>query len=167
MKWYSYAICCVLIVLGTFFGIRLVQEIASESYVNGDIDITNEFYQESFKYNSSTVPFYPTGEDENYAYNINLLPTENFDGEENDYIVKLNDYVLITNIYAGKITAEVYTDFYDTEGNILCNGAMSVSMEFFSDKTTLTLTCADENSAKYFEQYFNSYGINLTVSEIL
>ena len=167
MKWYSYVICCVLIVLGTFFGIRLVQEMTSESYVNGSIDITNEFYQDSFKYSTNNIVFYPIAEEESYDFSIELLPTENFDGEDKEYIVKLNDYVLLANIYAGKITADVNMDFYDTEGAILCNGAMSLKLEFFADKTNLTLVCADENSANYFEEYFNSYGFRLTVTEVL
>ena len=43
-----YLIAFVLIVVGVFCGIRLYKEIQSESYVNGSIDISNRFSQESF-----------------------------------------------------------------------------------------------------------------------
>ena len=53
MKWYSYIICFVLIVVGTFCGIQLFKEVNSKSYINGSIDISNRFSQESFNYTST------------------------------------------------------------------------------------------------------------------
>ena len=35
MKWYSYLICFILIIVGVFCGIELYKEIKAESYVNG------------------------------------------------------------------------------------------------------------------------------------
>jgi len=58
MKWYTYVICFVLIIVGTFLGIELYKDIKAESYVNGSIDISNQFSQESFNYSSTSVVFY-------------------------------------------------------------------------------------------------------------
>ena len=43
MKWYSYVICFVLILVGAFCGIQLYREVKAESYINGSIDISNKF----------------------------------------------------------------------------------------------------------------------------
>ncbi len=53
-----YLLAFVLIVVGVFCGIRLYKEIKAESYVNGSIDISNRFSQESFNYSSTSVVFY-------------------------------------------------------------------------------------------------------------
>ena len=53
MKWYTYLICFILIIVGVFCGIELYKEVKAESYVNGSIDISNKFSQESFNYSSS------------------------------------------------------------------------------------------------------------------
>ena len=58
MKWYTYLICFILIVVGVFCGIELYREVKAESYVNGSIDISNKFSQESFNYSSTSVVFY-------------------------------------------------------------------------------------------------------------
>ena len=66
MKWYTYLICFVLIVVGTFCGIQLYKEVKAESYINGSIDISNHFSQESFNYISSSVTFYNDIYDEKF-----------------------------------------------------------------------------------------------------
>jgi len=58
-------------------------------------------------------------------------------------------------------------DFYDTEGNIVCNSAMSLSIQFLSNKTQLRLATNGQVSASFLEQYFSDNGIRLSVVEIL
>ena len=48
-----YILAFALIVAGVFCGIRLYKEVKAESYVNGSIDISNRFSQESFKYSKN------------------------------------------------------------------------------------------------------------------
>lgn len=168
MKWYSYIICCVLILVGTFFGIKFYQDITATSYVNGSIDISNQFSRESFYYSNSSVVLYPTENSESYTFEIELVKTEGFDGERKKYEVVLNDYVLTdTVITGGAVNSNVKMDFYDVDGTLLHNAEMKITIRFLSGKTQLCLACTDQESATYFENYFTDNGIRLAVNEIL
>lgn len=96
MKWYTYLICFVLIIIGAFSGIELYKEVKAESYINGSIDISNKFSQECFNYSSSSVSFYHDDYDtaETYSFQKDLLVVDSFNGLENTYQVVLNDYIL-------------------------------------------------------------------------
>lgn len=169
MKWYSYVICCVLIVVGAFCGIQLYKEVKAESYINVSIDITNKFSQESFSYKSTSVVFYHDLYDDTntYSFSKDLLKVENFDGKAKTYQILFNDYVLLNvEINAGSVFATVELDFYDTTGNIVNSSNMKISVLFLSNKTQLTLTTIGSDNAGFLEQYFSDNGIRLRVIEI-
>lgn len=165
-----YLLAFVIIVVGVFCGIRLYKEIKAESYINGSIDISNRFTQESFNYSSTSAVFYHDLYDETdtYTFEKDLLKVENFDGKKKTYQVVLNDYVLLnTEINAGSVFATVNMDFYDTNGNVINSALMKVSVKFLSNKTTLTLTTTGKENASFLEQYFADNGIRLRIIEIL
>ena len=169
MKWYTYLICFVLIIIGAFSGIELYKEIKAESYVNGSIDISNKFSQESFNYSSSSVAFYHDDYDttDTYTFQKDLLVVDSFNGLENTYQVVLNDYILFdTEFNAGSIFSMIDIDFYDTDGNIVCNADMKISIVFLSNKTQLELTTIGDESSSFLEQYFTDNGIRLQVIQI-
>lgn len=165
-----YLLAFVIIVVGVFCGIRLYKEIKAESYINGSIDISNRFTQESFNYSSTSAVFYHDLYDDTdtYTFEKDLLKVENFDGKKKTYQVVLNDYVLLnTEINAGSVFATVNMDFYDTDGNIINSALMKVSVKFLSNKTTLTLATTGKENASFLEQYFADNGIRLRIIEIL
>ena len=170
MKWYTYLICFVLIIIGVFCGIELYKEIKAESYVNGSIDISNKFSQESFNYSSSSVTFYHDDYDttNSYSFQKDLLVVDSFNGKEKTYQVILNDYILFnTEFNHGSIFSNVAIDFYDTEGNVICNADMKISIVFLSNKTQLTLATVGDKNSSFLQQYFTDNGIRLRVVEIL
>lgn len=165
-----YLLAFVVIVAGVFCGIRLYKEIKAESYINGSIDISNRFTQESFNYSSTSAVFYHDLYDDTdtYTFEKDLLKVENFDGKEKTYQVILNDYVLLnTEINAGSVFATVNMDFYDTSGNVINSAVMKISVKFLSNKTTLTLATTGKENASFLEQYFADNGIRLRIIEIL
>ena len=170
MKWYTYLICFILIVVGVFCGIELYKEVKAESYVNGSIDISNKFSQESFNYSSSSVAFYHDDYDttDTYTFQKDLLVVDSFNGKEKTYQVILNDYILFnTEFNPGSIFSNVAIDFYDTEGNVICNADMKISIVFLSNKTQLTLATVGDKNSSFLQQYFTDNGIRLRVVEIL
>jgi len=170
MKWYTYLFCFILIVVGVFCGIELYKEVKAESYVNGQIDISNKFSQESFNYSSTSVTFYHDLYDdtETYSFEKDLLKVDDFNGLEKEYQVVLNDYILIgSEINAGSVFSTITMDFYDTEGNMIQETSMKISIQFLSNKTQLTLVTTGEENARFLEQYFTDNGIRLKVMEIL
>ena len=163
-----YLLAFVIIVASVFCGIRLYKEIKAESYINGSIDISNRFTQESFNYSSTSAVFYHDLYDDTdtYAFEKDLLKVENFDGKKKTYQVVLNDYVLLnTKINAGSVFATVNMDFYDT--NVINSAVMKLSVKFLSNKTTLTLATTGNENASFLEQYFADNGIRLRIIEIL
>lgn len=165
-----YVVAFVLIVVGVFCGIQLYKEVKAESYVNGSIDISNRFSQESFKYTSTSVVFYHDLYDDTdtYYFEKELLKTENFDGKTKTYRVVLNEYVLLNcEVNAGSVFATVDMDFYDTNGNVVNSAVMKISVKFLSNKTTLTLATTGNVNASFLEQYFADNGIRLQIVEIL
>lgn len=170
MKWYTYLICFILIVVGVFCGIELYKEVKAESYINGSIDISNQFSQESFNYSSTSLVFYHDIYDETdtYSFDKELLKVDDFNGKDKEYQVLLNDYVLInSDIHSGSVFSVVNMDFYNTDGEIVCTSSMNISIKFLSNKTQLTITTVGNKNASYFEQYFSDNGIRLKVMEIL
>ncbi len=165
-----YLLSFVIIVVAVFCGIRLYKEIKAESYINGSIDISNRFTQESFNYSSTSAVFYHDLYDDTdtYTFEKDLLKVENFDGKKKTYQVVLNNYVLLnTEINAGSVFATVNMDFYDTNGNVINSAVMKISVKFLSNKTTLTLTTTGKENASFLEQYFADNGIRLRIIEIL
>lgn len=170
MKWYSYLFCIVLIFIGVFFGIKFYTEIKAESYINGSIDISNEFYQETFNYSSSSLNFYHDDYDVNdlYIYEIDLLKVENFNGLEKQYNVYLNDFILIDSVIsAGTVDSRVVFEFIDTDGKLISSCDLNISINFLSNKTTLNISTIGKVNASFYEQYFNDNGIRLKVIEVL
>ncbi len=170
MKWYSYIICFILIAVGTFCGIQLFRDVKAESYVNGSIDISNRFSQESFNYYNTSVVFYHDLYDDTdtYSFEKDLLKVEDFNGSDKEYKIVLNNYVLTDcNIKAGSIFSTISMDFYNTDGEIVCPATMQLSIKFLSNKTQLTLTTKGQKNSSFFEQYFKDNGIRLQVIEIL
>lgn len=167
---FLYLAAFAIIVAAVFCGIRLYKEIKAESYVNGSIDISNRFSQESFIYTSTSVVFYHDLYDDTdtYYFEKDLLKTENFDGENKKYNVVLNDYILLNcDIKAGSVYTTVNMDFYDTDGQIVNSATMKISVLFLSNKTALTLTTTGKENASFLEQYFADNGIRLKIIEIL
>ena len=165
-----YLAAFAVIVTGVFCGIRLYKEVTSESYINGSIDISNRFTQESFNYSSTSVVFYHDIYDETntYTFEKDLLKVENFDGVTNRYQLVLNDYILLdTQISAGTVFSKLYIDFYDASGDIVCSAYMDISIKFLSNKTALSFATVGNENASFLEQYFADNGIRLKVVELL
>lgn len=163
-----YILCFILILGGVFCSIKLYQQITKESYINGSIDIENEFRKESFLYSSTAVTIYPTGTGSNYSYEKELVPVDGIDLNEKDYTFYFNDYEVIdAEMKGGQITAPINIKFYNSDGSLACDGNLTIKIEFLSSGTKLTLVCPNENSATYFEQYFLDYGIKLKLVENL
>ena len=165
-----YLAAFAVIVAGVFCGIRLFKEIKAESYINGSIDISNRFTQESFNYSSTSVVFYHDLYDETntYTFEKDLLKVENFDGVKNRYQLVLNDYILLdTQISAGTVFSKLYIDFYDTSGEIVHSAYMDIAIKFLSNKTALSFSTVGNENASFLEQYFADNGIRLKVVELL
>lgn len=170
MKWYTYLVCFVLIIVGAFCGIQLYKEVKAESYINGSIDISNKFSQENLNYSSTSLVFYHDLYDdtETYAFGQDLPKVENFNGQKKSYELWLNDFIILdAEFNAGSVYSTVQLDFYNEYGNILYSSKLNISVKYLSSKTQITLSTKGQESASFLEQYFKDNGIRLKVVEIL
>lgn len=170
MKWYTYLICYVLIVVGAFCGVQFYRKVKAESYINGSIDISNQFVQEDFNYTSSGISFYHDVYDETdtYSFETNLLVVNDFDGLNKEYELYLNEHYLMNYKFgAGYISGIAYIDFYDIYGNVVCNSSLNIFIKFLSDNTSLLLSTTGKDNAGFLEQYFSNNGIRLIVNKII
>lgn len=170
MKWYTYLICFVLVIVGTFCGIQLYKEVKAESYINGSIDISNKFSQENLNYSSTSLVFYHDLYDdtETYAFEQDLPKVENFNGQKKSYELWLNDFIILdAEFNAGSVYSTVQLDFYNEYGNIIYSSKLNISVKYLSGKTQITLSTKGQESASFLEQYFKDNGIRLKIVEIL
>lgn len=161
-----YILSAVIIFGACVCGVQLYKEITAKSYVNGSIDIQNQFVAESFVYSTSSVVF--NKESENfYLYEIDLIPVDNFNGEEKEYEVKLNYYDLFNaEIKAGFVNSDIQIDFYDTNGELLNSSNLNIKVEFLSNKTNLKLATYSLEESEYLTQYFQDRGFTLKILEL-
>lgn len=161
-----YIIGSLVIISGLICGVAFYKEVTAKSYVNGSINIQNQYSMESFQYNSNSVVFYQNSGTNTYTYSTELLKVSDFNGEKKNYEVVVNDYILPATVSAGAVDTTLLLDFYSTSGELTCSSAMKINIKFLSDKTQLTFSVAGEKQAQFLEQYFKDNGIRLRINEI-
>lgn len=161
-----YILSAVIIFGACVCGVQLYKEITAKSYVNGSIDIQNQFVAESFEYSNDVIVF--NKESENlYVYEVDFIEVKGFNGEEKEYQIKLNNYDLFNaDIKAGSIESEVQIDFYDTNGELLNSSNLNIKVEFLSNKTNLKLATDSLEESEYLTQYFQDRGFTLKILEL-
>ncbi len=169
MRWFGYLICTLLICGGIFCGISWYRSASAESYINGEINISNKFSQESFSYASNQIVFAHSETDttNTFYYEKELLKVDGFDGSKNTYQVNLNDYILFAEVKAGVVEDSITIEFYNAEGIMDCSAKLNIKIKFLSNKTILRFETVGNTAAQYLEQYFTDYGCRLTVTQIL
>lgn len=170
MKFRAYLLCFVLIVSGIFCGISFAKLYFRESATNGSgIDVEYVYDMESFRFASIGIPFVDDLYSDAYTYESELLPVEDFDGEEKQYQLVLNDFVCQDTIVdAGYILGEYTFNFYDLHGDVACESTISIRINFYVNHTDLIITCNDGAVATtYWTSYFNDFGVVITVNEII
>lgn len=161
-----YIIGSLVIISGLICGVAFYKEVTAKSYVNGSINIQNQYSMESFQYNSNSVVFYQNSGTNTYTYSTELLKVADFNGEKKNYEVVVNDYILPATVSAGAVDTTLLLDFYSTSGELTCSSAMKINIKFLSDKTQLTFSVVGEKQAQFLEQYFKDNGIRLRINEI-
>lgn len=165
LKWYHYLICAVLIILGLFCTMNLVELFGVESNEYGKaitIETKND-YVEISKFDLGSIVF----DSEDYV-NFELIetyaPTE-FDGKNEDYMILFNGQPL-NNIQcsSGKISGDLSIVFYDLDGEQVAVSDVHISIEYYASGTTLKLTSTNNSdSMAYLTAYTNINGAVIKV----
>lgn len=169
MKWYSYLICAICIVLGIFSTVAMVRIWSESSGVYGTFSYesieTKNNYDEVAKFDYGAIKF-STNDYENYSNTETFTPVK-FDGTKKDYVLLVNDNICSdVQIYAGKIVATATIKFYNTDGDNCSTANLNFLIEFTEDKVTVTTSTKNENSSiAYLDKYMNVHGFVLKIVE--
>ena len=167
MKWYHYLICGVLIVLGIFSSINLVElfNVSSQEYGSVITIETQNNYNEVSKFDLGTFTLQPTSGN-NYSEIITLAP-ETFDGAGKDYLILFNGKPA-NNIdsKSGQISGDVSLTFYDLEGKVITTANFNVAIQYYVTQTVITISMINENdSVSYLSHHTNTTGAVISVVE--
>ena len=167
MKWYWYITCGVLILLGIFATIDVVEmfSVASKEYGTVITIETENNYEEISKFDFGSIGF----ESEDYITftNVSTFAPQEFDGEGKDYMLLFNDKpALNTTITNGKIVGDVSLVFYGLDGEKVSNAKLNFVIEYYASQIKVTTTIINENdSVAYLETYMGIQGAVLKVVE--
>lgn len=168
MKWYTYIICGILIIVGAFCTINLVDMFNVTSGEYGDYIIFEESngYEEFSKFDFGYIDFVVDEEDETKYFEISTFAPQIFDGNEVEYTMFFNGQPLYNVVQsAGKIRGNHEIIFYNTDGQIITTANLEFFVEYFSGVTNVKTTLVDsEDSLPYLNKYMLFNGAVLTVS---
>jgi hypothetical protein len=131
MKWYHYLICGVLIVIGIFSSVNLIElfNVSSQEYGSVITIETQNNYNEVSKFDLGTFNLTPTTEN-NYSEVITLAP-QSFDGAGKDYLILFNGKPA-NNIdsKSGQISGDVSMTFYDLDAATFTIGKENIIFHY-------------------------------------
>ena len=166
MKWYSYIICAVLIIVGIFCTIELVDVFNVKSGEYGQVVTfeTENNLNEVFKLDYGTIGF-DTEDYSNYS-NVTTRPAVDFDGTKETYYLYFNDQPL-NNVSqnAGRMSGNIEIKFYDEYGSVVSTAKLNVIIEFLAGETKVSVSINNvDNSVSYLNSYMEINGAVLKVA---
>ena len=167
MKWYHYLICGILIVIGIFSTMNLVElfSVSSQEYGSVITIETQNNYNEVSKFDLGTFTLHPTSGN-NYSETITLAP-EVFDGANKDYLILFNGKPA-NNVdsKSGQISGDVSMTFYDLDGKEITTANFNVAIQYYVTQTVITISMTNENeSVSYLSNYTYMNGAVFSVVE--
>lgn len=167
MKWHSYLICTVIIVIGAFCSIELAQMLGVKSLdIGTPIVIEKDNHDELCKYDLSDLKF-ETEENSTSYY----IYSDSFDAVE--YDSRFNDYELLINgkrvsnvkYLPGAITSLIVTNYYDYNNELIATSELNITITFKASQTLVELKSYNDaiNNISYLQKYIDINGFVLQI----
>lgn len=161
-KIFFYVMSVVMVLCAIYCSVNFFKEINQEGYINGSLSLVNSKVQSEFYYSTNSIVF--NEENNQFVYEKVFVRVQDFDGINNEYNVKLNNYLLFNSeISYGSVYSENDMDFLDTKGNLVKNVYFDLDIQFLSDKTVLKIITYSSEDVIYLEKYFSDFGFILNV----
>lgn len=166
-------ICSLIILISVILFIYYYQTyIAPESFVIGNVQ-----YED---YKTLPIKDYISDEDVIFSQNINDVSfstkdgvaiyeynfdAKDFNGEENDYIIYVNNYMInAISDNAGTSNGTFNLTYYDVEKAVLCQSEIKISFSFYALSSRLRVTLNSEELG-YLMNYFKTDNFIITLTE--
>lgn len=168
MKWYHYIICFILIVVGIFSTIEIVDLFSVKSGEFGssiNIEMKKD-YKEISKFDLGSLLF-TSNDQKNYSISQKYAPVE-FDGNKGDYTLLFNGQMANNvEVSSGTITGAFTITFYGVDGETLSTADFNIHIEYLASGTTVTVTAiADGDNLSYLLSYSNYNGAVIKVVDL-
>lgn len=165
MKWYSYILCFILIIVGAFCTVELVDLFSVKSGEYGSVITykTQENYEEFSKFDFGSIDF--DTEDYTSYKNISTFGSQKFDGTKENYTLFFNGHPLNNVVQtAGCINGDLSLKFYDLNGEEITTADIHFTVEYLASATKVTTTITNtDNSVSYLNTYMEINGAVLQV----
>lgn len=168
-KFLMYAIAVVILAGGVYSSFGLYDELTSASYVNGSFEYLNQ-YEETFDYSTQALLLTQDDEDSTkYVFSKSLDKVEDFDATKNTYLVTFNNYELMDQVTytAGSVYIEIPLEFMNTDGELVSDFVVYISVRFLSNSTELELWIFGSDAYSYFMQYVSDFGFRLLIEKTI
>lgn len=168
-KFLMYAIAVVILAGGVYSSFGLYDELTSASYVNGSFEYLNQ-YEETFDYSTQALLLTQDSEDSTkYVFSKSLDKVEDFDATKNTYLVTFNNYELMDQVTytAGSVYIEIPLEFMGTDGELVSDFIVYISVKFLSNSTELELWTFGSDAYSYFMQYVSDFGFRLLIEKTI
>lgn len=168
MKWWQYILCLVVIVVSIFFAFDFYDMYTSHSISRGggfDIDWSQSV--EEFSYQTTSLSL--VSEDEvSYSMTIKCNAVQGFDGNENDYILIVNETMLSKMNYGtATISGELHLESLDTDKKVIISTTLKIEIKFLVTGTTIKISCNDGLSgAEFWHSYVKSFGLRIKLDSL-
>lgn len=166
MKWYTYLICGVLIIVGIFCTINLVDTFNVKGGEYGSVVIFEQkAYTEFSKFDQ--IYDFDSTDFVNYSHVSSYAP-QRFNGKKTTYDLLVNEKpVVVTSRSAGRITGYYELNFKDANADVIVTVRLDITVDYLSDQTRVTITTQNyNNSISYLNNYMNTNGLVLRVVEV-
>lgn len=165
MKWYSYLICFILIIVGAFCTVEMVNLFSVKSGEYGSIISyqTHGDYEEFSKFDFGSIDFETT--DYKTYKDLSTFGFQKFDGTKEDYSLFFNGQPLNNVVQsAGRINGDLSIKFYDLNGKEITTANVHFLIEYLASTTKVTTTITNSNnSVSYLTAYMEINGAVLQV----
>ncbi len=99
-----------------------------------------------------------------YYYETEYRTSIEFDGEENKYVVLINNKPCVTSSTYGRLNGEQNLSFYNVDGEFDTKINLKVDFTFYMSKIELKInTNATEDNIGYLNEYFMVNGLKLRI----
>ena len=165
MKWYSYILCFILIIVGAFCTVELVDLFSVKSGEYGSVISyqTHGDYEEFSKFDFGSIDF--DTEDYKAYKDISTFGSQKFDGTKENYVLFFNGQPLNNVVQtAGRINGDLSLKFYDLNGDEITTADIHFMVEYLASNTKVTITTNNtNNSVSYLTAYMEINGAVLQV----
>lgn len=155
-----------IIIAGIITAIELYQMfgVKNAEYGTPITNISEADQEELIKYELDYIDFVKVGDSFTATYSLTAL--EDFDGEQNNYVMYFNGIELEDTQTAGTLKSKLIKTFYDTENIEVARVEIDISLTATVSATSITLTTtSDAEDLAYFGTYMTIYGSTLTIAK--